>query len=89
MLTDFGIFQATPNKKIDKCGVLHLHGLPGLFGGLAAIIAVGGINKVAQITGILLTGVVAILSGLIVGKVLSLAGRRKTPYTDAEELIVD
>jgi ammonium transporter Rh len=76
-------------KKIDTCGVLHLHGLPGLFGGLAAIIAVGGINKGAQITGILITVAVAVLSGLVVGKVLSLVGRRKTPYIDSEELIVD
>jgi ammonium transporter Rh len=76
-------------KKIDTCGVLHLHGLPGLFGGVAAIIVVGGINKGAQITGILITAVVAVLSGLVVGKVLSLAGRRKTPYLDSEELIVD
>jgi len=76
-------------KKIDTCGVLHLHGLPGLFGGLAAIIAVDGINRGAQITGIFITAVVAVLSGLGVGKVLSLAGRRTTPYIDAEELIVD
>ena len=69
--------------------MLHLHGLPGLFGGLAAVIAVDGINKGAQIKGILITAVVAVVSGLVVGKVLSLAGRRQTPYTDAEELIVD
>jgi len=31
----------------------------------------------------------AIVSGLIVGKVLALTGRRKEPYTDSEELAVD
>lgn len=76
-------------KKTDTCGVLHLHGLPGLFGGLAAMIVVDGISKGAQIKGILITSLLAIVSGLIVGKVLALAGRRKEPYTDSEELAVD
>ncbi len=81
-------FQNTV-KKIDTCGVLHLHGLPGLFGGLVAMVAVNGISKGAQITGILITIVIAVVSGLIVGKILSLTGRRTEPYTDDEELIVD
>ncbi len=76
-------------KKIDTCGVLHLHGLPGLFGGLVAMVAVKGISQGDQIKGILITIVLAIVSGLIAGKVLSLTGRRTEPYTDAEELIVD
>jgi len=76
-------------KKVDTCGVLHLHGLPGLFGGLVAMVAVNGISKGAQITGIVVTVVLAIVSGLVVGKILSLTGRRTDPYTDAEELIVD
>jgi len=29
------------------------------------------------------------LSGLVVGKILTLAGRRKEPYIDSEEFIVD
>ena len=81
-------FQAAI-KKIDTCGVLHLHGLPGLFGGLAAMIAVAQINHGAQIKGILITIVFAIVTGLIVGKILSLFGTRTEPYTDAEELLVD
>jgi len=76
-------------EKPDTCGVLHLHGLPGLFGGLAAMIVVDGISKGAQIKGILITSVLAIVSGLVVGKVLALTGRRKGPYTDSEELAVD
>ena len=76
-------------KKVDTCGVLHLHGLPGLFGGLVALLAVGGISRGDQIKGILITIVIAIVSGLIVGKILSLTGRRTEPYTDSEELIVD
>jgi ammonium transporter Rh len=76
-------------KKVDTCGVLHLHGLPGLFGGLVAMIAVDGISKGAQIKGILITIVLAIVTGLVVGKILSLVGRRMEPYTDAEELDVE
>ncbi len=76
-------------KKIDTCGVLHLHGLPGLFGGLVAMIAVNGISKSAQIEGIIITVILAILSGLIVGKILAMFGRRTVPYTDSEEFITD
>jgi ammonium transporter Rh len=76
-------------KKIDTCGVLHLHGLPGLFGGLVAMLAVGGISQADQIKGIGITIVIAIVSGLLVGKILSLTGRRTEPYTDDEELLFD
>ena len=76
-------------KKVDTCGVLHLHGLPGLFGGVAAMIAVSGISMPDQIKGILVTVVLASLSGLVVGKILSLVGRRNTPYVDSEELATD
>jgi len=76
-------------KKVDTCGVLQLHGLPGLFGGAIAMFAVQGIGRGAQIKGILVTVACSILSGLVVGKILSLAGRRATPYDDAEELLVD
>ncbi len=76
-------------KKIDTCGVLHLHGLPGLFGGLIAIAVVDGISAGAQLTGIAITGVLAAISGLIVGKILAVTGRRVEPYIDAEELEVE
>ncbi len=76
-------------KKIDTCGVLHLHGLPGLFGGLAAILVVSGINRGSQIKGILITLLIAVISGLIIGKVISLFGTRKEPYTDSEEFVIE
>ncbi len=76
-------------KKVDTCGVLHLHGLPGLFGGLAAMIAVGGISRVDQAKGILITAVLATVAGLVAGKILSLVGRRDAPYVDSEELAAD
>ena len=76
-------------KKVDTCGVLHLHGLPGLFGGLVAMIAISGIDRGAQIKGILITVVLAIISGLVTGAILALFGRRAEPYTDAEEFLLE
>jgi ammonium transporter Rh len=75
-------------KKIDTCGVLHLHGLPGLFGGLVAIVVVDGINGGAQVLGVVITGVIAVVGGMLVGKILSITGRRTEPYIDSEELDV-
>jgi len=72
-------------KKVDTCGVLYLHGLPGLLGGIAALFVVSGINYGAQLTGILVTVVLAAGSGLISGKVIAVLGRRAAAYLDNEE----
>jgi ammonium transporter Rh len=73
-------------KKVDTCGVFYLHGLPGLFGGIAALFVVSGINIGAQLTGLLVTVLLAAVSGLISGKVIAVLGRRSVPYLDDEEL---
>lgn len=72
-------------KVTDTCGVSNLHGRPGILGGVAAIFVVDGINKGSQFAGIGITIVIAICSGLIVGKLLSLSGRRTEVYNDEEE----
>lgn len=72
-------------RKVDTCGVLYLHGLPGIVGGIAALFVVGGINFGAQLSGILITVIFAAVTGLISGKVIAVLGRRMEPYTDAEE----
>ena len=72
-------------KAVDTCGVTNLHGLPGLFGGLIAIPVVSGLSAGAQLTGIAVTILSAIVLGLISGKVISLFGRRQESYSDAEE----
>ena len=56
-----------------------------MFGGLAALFVVSGINSGAQITGIVVTVLVAAVTGLVTGKVIALTGRRSAPYVDAEE----
>jgi len=53
------------------------------------MIAVNGISRGAQFTGIIITVMLAILSGLIVGKILAMFGRRKEAYIDSEEIEVD
>jgi ammonium transporter Rh len=72
-------------KKVDTCGVLYLHGLPGLFGGIAALFIVSGINFGEQLAGILITVILAAASGVISGKVIAILGRRSEPYLDDEE----
>ena len=72
-------------RLVDTCGVSNLHGIPGLLGGLAALVFVGGIDKGAQGLGIVITIVVALITGFVAGKVLSLTGHRERVYDDAEE----
>lgn len=84
----FAIFkekQEKFHKIIDTCGVTNLHGLPGLLGGLAAILIVNGINVSNQLMGILVSVVSALIFGFITGKFISLFGHRKDSYIDAEE----
>jgi ammonium transporter Rh len=88
----FAVIQAKLTdltKKVDTCGVLYLHGLPGLVGGISALFVVSGINFSAQLTGILVTILLATITGLISGKVVSVLGRRAEPYVDAEEFEVE
>ena len=76
-------------KMVDTCGVSNLHGIPGIFGGLVALVIVTGINYTAQLVGIGLTIVIAIASGLISGKILHFFGHREQPYVDTEEFEVE
>ena len=86
----FAIIQAKQQKLmklIDTCGVSNLHGLPGLMGGLAALPIVKGLNIGYQLSGIGITIVVAVVGGLIVGKILPVLGRKTEAYEDAEEFM--
>jgi ammonium transporter Rh len=75
------------HKIIDTCGVSNLHGIPGAFGGLAAIVVVKGLDIPAQLKGIVITASIAIIAGLLVGKVISLFGRPTEVYEDFPEFI--
>jgi ammonium transporter Rh len=84
----FAVIQSRQQKwmkLIDTCGVTNLHGIPGIFGGLVAMIFVSSTHIVYQLAGIGIAIVIALLGGVITGKLLSLLGRRKDAYDDAEE----
>ncbi len=84
----FAVLQPKVEKLlngIDTCGVMNLHGMPGILGGLAAILIVNGIDVGSQMLGIGITLLIAIIAGFISGKLIALLGRRTAPYTDAEE----
>jgi ammonium transporter Rh len=84
----FAIFQEKQekfHKIIDACGVSNLHGIPGIFGGLAAIVVVEGLDVGAQLKGILFTVIIAIVSGLLSGKIISMFGKTEEIYNDAVE----
>lgn len=74
-------------KAVDTCGVTNLHGLPGILGGLAAIIVVKGIDTASQLSGMFITVVISLVVGFVTGKILSLFGRKEIAYEDVEEFV--
>jgi len=74
-------------KKTDTCGVLYLHGLPGLLGGISAMFVVKSVNNFSQLTGIIISVVIALVTGLLTGKILSVLGRKTEAYEDSEEFL--
>jgi ammonium transporter Rh len=68
-------------KSIDTCGVHNLHGMPGLFGGVVAIFIVPGIVK-AQLAGIVVTVVLAFVTGTVGGYLIRATGSKAAPYED-------
>lgn len=84
----FAILQERQHKFqkiIDTCGVSNLHGIPGLFGGLVAIFVVDGLQVSAQLKGIGITIIIAIIGGLIAGKIVSLFRSAEEIYNDSSE----
>ncbi|MDP4132741.1 MAG: ammonium transporter [Bacillota bacterium] len=73
-------------KIVDTCGVHNLHGMPGLLGGLAAILVVPDIAK-AQLIGIVFTLVLAFTAGIIGGYIIKITGSKKIPYEDDDEFL--
>ena len=72
-------------KGIDTCGVMNLHGMPGILGGIAAVFIVDGINIGSQMTGVGITILLAVATGFVAGKIIAILGRRTEPYNDIEE----
>jgi ammonium transporter Rh len=55
--------------------------MPGLFGGLVALLFVPGIAK-AQLSGIVITVVIASVTGLIAGFAIKATGEKVEAYED-------
>lgn len=68
----------------DTCGVHNLHGMPGLLGGLSAIALCG--NAKIQLSGMIVTVVIAFVGGRIVGAILGLMGSKPVLYSDTGEI---
>lgn len=69
----------------DTCGVHNLHGMPGLLGGFSAFLILPPSMVSAQLTGIGITMVIAIVGGLIAGIVIRITGTTREPYEDSVE----
>jgi ammonium transporter Rh len=68
-------------RLVDTCGVHNLHGMPGLFGGVTAILVVPGIAK-AQLAGIAITVALALVTGIVGGFVIRATGSKDFAYED-------
>jgi ammonium transporter Rh len=91
-LSTFGFAVIQPRierafRMIDTCGVTNLHGWPGLMGGLAAIFVIPGINIGAELAGIGIMIVAALIPGYIIGRIILALGSIKRHYDDSVEII--
>ncbi len=71
-------------KLVDTCGVHNLHGMPGLLGGLIAIFIFPDYMR-AQLIGIVVTVVIALICGLVAGAIIKVTGEKELCYDDADE----
>lgn len=74
-------------KGTDTCGINNLHGMPGILGGLSAIIITHNVG--IQIGGILATVFIAFVCGKIAGLAVGLLGKKEIPYSDEDEFILE
>ena len=72
-------------KIVDTCGVHNLHGMPGLVGGLAAIVVIPGTAK-SQLAGIVFTVLFAFVAGSIGGALIRMTGSTAVAYSDSDEI---
>ncbi len=73
-------------KGTDTCGINNLHGMPGILGGIVAIFITG--RPFVQLSGIVVTVCVAFVLGKVTGMVISLLGKKETPYSDEDEFFL-
>lgn len=73
-------------KGTDTCGVHNLHGMPGILGGLTGVLVTG--NTGVQLSGIVVTVILAFVFGKITGIILNIFGDKEVPYSDEDEFIL-
>lgn len=71
----------------DTCGVHNLHGMPGLLGGLSAIVITG--NWQIQLLGMVVTVAIAFVGGELTGFILRSLGKTEKPYSDEAHFIME
>lgn len=74
-------------KGNDTCGVHNLHGMPGILGGLSAILLTG--NWKVQLLGIVVAVVIAFVGGNITGRICRLMDSKPNQYDDNGEFMLD
>jgi ammonium transporter Rh len=67
---------------VDTAGVHNLHGMPGVFGGLVAMVLFA--FPLWQLTGIVLTVSFAVIMGIVVGFIVSKLGGKEKSYDDRD-----
>ncbi len=74
-------------KGTDTCGINNLHGMPGILGGLVAVFITGNVGT--QISGIVVTVLVAFICGKVTGSIISLFGKKQATYNDKDEFFIE
>lgn len=72
---------------LDTMGVNNLHGTPGIFGGLSAMVVAGA--SAVQAFAVLSTVVIALAAGVVTGLLLRLFARPRLVLDDAESFPVE
>ena len=70
-------------RGVDTCGVHNLHGMPGLLGGLSAMLITGNVG--VQLLAMVVTVAVAFIGGKITGLIMSPMGYKPVLYSDEGE----